>query len=83
MGAYTFRRARERLAVKNHSYEQLNAMKISQIKGILDSKQIDYKSNDTKKELIAYLVEVPKENQDPEKPVNSEAEDGVNNVDAD
>ncbi|MFG3612382.1 hypothetical protein [Rummeliibacillus stabekisii] len=61
MGAYTFRRARERLAAKNHSYEQLNAMKISQIKGILDSKHIDYKSNGTKKELISYLVEIPEE----------------------
>lgn len=61
MGAYTFRRARERLKTKKEqedfTFEELNEKTVPQIKEILDSKDIEYKSNDSKKELIAYLVE--------------------------
>ena len=66
-----------------YTYEQLDELKVPQIKEILDSKQIEYKSNDNKKDLIAYLVEVPKENPDPEKSENPVSNDGDNNVDAD
>ncbi|MFJ8262714.1 HeH/LEM domain-containing protein [Rummeliibacillus sp. NPDC094406] len=88
MGAYTFRRARERLVAKlkesdTYSYEQLNDMKVPQIKEILDSKKIEYKSNDAKKELIAYLVEVPEDNQDTKDPVDPTTTNGDNNVDPD
>lgn len=82
MGAYTFRRARERMTAKlkesdTYTYEQLDAMKVPEIKALLDSKEIEYKSNNTKKELIAYIVEVPEEStQDSQQP------DGDANVDS-
>lgn len=68
MGAYTFRRARERLKTKkeqeNFTFEELNEKTVPQIKEILDLKAIEYKSNDSKKELIAYLVEALQEDGD-------------------
>lgn len=83
MGAYTFRRARERLKVKKEqqetfTFEELNGKTVPQIKEILDSNDIEYKSNETKKELMAYLVDVPEEKtQVPQQP------DGDANVDPD
>lgn len=60
------RRYHEKVEVVEYTFEQLDDMKVPQIKEILESKQIDYKSNDTKKELISYLVEIPEEQPDGE-----------------
>lgn len=60
------RRYHKKNEVVEYTFQQLNDMKVPKIKEILESKQIDYKSNDTKKELIAYLVDIPEEQPDGE-----------------
>ncbi|MGX9134042.1 hypothetical protein ACWV26_06630 [Rummeliibacillus sp. JY-2-4R] len=88
MGAYTFRRARERFVAKmkestDYSFEQLNELKVPQIKEILKAKEIDFKSGDIKKELIAYLVEVPEEAQEEKGEEPQQPVDGDDNVESD
>lgn len=73
MSATAFQRRRREIAKRKaesqtveYTYEQLNDMTIPQIKEILDLKEIEYKSSDNKRNLIAYLVEVPEEQPDGE-----------------
>lgn len=90
MGMAAFNRMRRIKAEKakkeflnaNYTFDQLDAMKIPEIKEILDFKKIEYKSNDTKKDLIANLVEVSKEEQQtPEENLSGELS-GINGNDA-
>lgn len=72
------RRYHKKVKAVKYTYEQLNDMKVPEIKEVLETKGIDYKSSDNKQDLIAYLVEVPKEQE--EQP-NGESSD-VNGDDA-
>lgn len=94
MSATAFQRRRRELAKQlakqkvevqtvEYTYEQLNDMKVPEIKEVLESKEIDYKSSDNKQDLIAYLVDVPEEVQDEKGEEPQQPVDGDDNVESD